>query len=555
MPLRPTLGILLLLISTGISLFADTTSETPEPFASLPRHLQPRASEFPLVPSDTDGETAHITTLTLNQKPEVFDSGHAFDAIRIRSPKQPGLDLIWAFSTPTAWRHWYILPATGAPKPGFKNWFNGDRAYAGLDGDIANPVTLQSLDAAYFEPDREYLIWFCQTRHTPDPAPLKLTLRFSPPPKDNQPWNLKTIEEALKLKTAPAAAQSDYFKSRGARILCDTDLFHPEDAASQMDHFLYTRRQTEFMKDGLYITIETSCPPCHGSPKLADIIRKHGAPDCVLTTAQYNATRTEDSGEPTEYDRHYYDYFVFETDPADREQHIRRVSSQYFDTTKARPAKAPDLTWADVTLVGTDFRLFYDHGREIARYIRWQTPEAKRISGETIPAAYQRTYDDGEPMEKLTYAHDGNWTYESYYRSGPVYRRCAYLDGKLEGGLTDYFENGGKRVQATYRQGKLHGRLQVWSEDSRVERDQYFVDGKPKKNAPCTGKPGRLKRSDRAAPLPTSVPINPIRPIHPICPIHPTDLTPARPRFSTPPMPRRHQPACCSLEHDLSPSG
>lgn len=472
-------GILLLLFFTGIRLFADTNAdETPEPFASLPRRLQPRAAEFPLVTADTNNDTATITTVVLNQKPEIFDTGHAFDAIRFRTPKQSGLDLVWAFSTPRNWRHWYILPASGEPKPGFKNWFNGDRAYAGLDGDLNNPVTLQSLDAAYFEPDREYLIWFCQTKHTPEPATLKLTLRFVPPPKDDESWDLKKMEEVLRLKAAPAAAQADYFKSRGARILRDTDLFHPNDAVGQIDHFLFTRRQTEFLKGGLYVTIESSCPPCHGAPLLADIIRKHGAPDCVLTASDQNATHSADTQEPARHDRHYFDFFVFETDPADIKQRVVSVSSQYFNTAEAKPSQPTASTWTDVKLVGTDFRLFYKDGREVTRYIRWETPNAKLVSGKVTPAHYTRTYEDGSPMEKLSCTDKGNWAYESYYRSGPVYRKCTYLDGKLDGGLTDYFENGAKRVQIHYRQGKPHGRLQVWTEEGTLKRDQSYVNGK-----------------------------------------------------------------------------
>jgi hypothetical protein len=480
---RPVVRLLLLLTVATISFFevasAATPDETPEPYASLPGRLQPRALEFPLVAADTNTDTATITTVVLNQKPEVFDSGHAFDAIRIRTPKQPGLDLVWAFSTAASWRHWYIIPASGEPKRGFKNWFDGDRAYIGFDGDLKKPITLQSLDAAYFEPDSEYLIWFCQTKHTPEPATLKITFRFVTPPKNDEPWGLKNMEETLKLEAAPVAAQAAYFKSRGANILRDQELFHPEDAASQMDHFLFTRRQTELLKGGYYITIETSCPPCHGKPLLADITRKYGPPDCVLTVGDQNAVRSKDSNESAEYDRHYYDFFVFETDPADVKQRVVRVSSQYFDTTTAKPDNPTGSTWADIKLIGTDFRFFYHNGQEVARYINWQMPGAKLVSGDPTLGDYTLTYDNGAPMEKLRYTGKGNWLYASYYKSGPLYRRCTYLDGKLEGTLTDYFENGSKRAQVNYRQGVLHGQFQVWGKDGLIERDQTYADGKP----------------------------------------------------------------------------
>lgn len=453
-------------------------AEVPEPFASIPGRLQPRAAEFPPVTADTAADTATVTTVILNQKTEIFATGHAFDAIRIRAPKQPGLDLIWAFSTPPDWRHWYIIPADGEPKPGFRNWINGDRAYAGFDGDLQNPVTLQSLGADYFEPDREYLIWFCQTKHTPEPAVLKLTLRFAPPPAGGK-WDIKSIEEALKLQSAPVAAQAGYFNSRGARILRDTELFHPDDAAGQMDHFLFTRRQTEFLKGGYYITIESSCPPCHGSPLLGDIVRKHGAPDCTLSVRDQNAIRADDSGEPARYDRHYFDFFVFETDPADARQRVVRVSSQYFNLADANPAKKTGGTWTDVKLLGADVRFFYRDGREVVRYVGWHSPESRLVSGEPRAAEYTTAYPDGAPMEKLVCTGKTDWTYESYYRSGPVYRTCSYVDGKPDGVLTDYFESGAKRAEVHYRHGKPHGRLRVWTEEGALERDQSYVDGRP----------------------------------------------------------------------------
>jgi hypothetical protein len=483
-PSRLLLGLLvgLFLCAGGPArLRAASSEETPEPYRSMPARLQARAAEFPLVSAATGDEPLVVTTITLNKAPELFDTGHAFDAVRFRAPERGGLDLIWAFTVPGAWRQWYILPVKGEPKPGFKNWINGDRAYVGFDGAHDNPVTLQTLDAAYFEPGREYLLWFCQAAHTPEPATLKLALRFAPARPADEPWNRESVETALKLETAPTAAQADYFASRGARVLLDPELFHPEDASSQMEHFLSTRRRTEFLKGGFFVTMEVRTPPCHGSPLLADIVRRHGEPDCVFTAAQQNAERRPGAGdyEPAEYDVHYYDHFAFETDPTDPERRVRRVSSQYFNAASARPPADARDTWTEVTLSGVEYRLFFHEGREVGRYRDWEERGARLVSGEIPAGVYRRSYDSGEPMEKLVHDGAGGWSHESYYLSGPLYRRAGYKDGKLHGPLVDLFEDGRERVSAAYEDGRIHGRLRVWEADGRLVRDQVFEHGAP----------------------------------------------------------------------------
>ncbi|MBC8009996.1 MAG: hypothetical protein H7067_07855 [Burkholderiales bacterium] len=466
-----------LFVASIACLRAASPEETPEPYRSMPARLQARAGEFPLVPVATGDEPLVVTTITLNKSPERFDTGHAFDAVRFRAPERGGLDLVWAFTAPATWRHWYILPVEGETKRGFENWINGDRAYVGFDGAQDNPVTLQTLAAAYFEPGREYLLWFCQTTHTPEPATLKLTLRFALARPADEPWERESVEKALKLETAPTATQAAYFASRGARVLLDAELFHPKDASSQMEHFLFTRRQTEFLKGGFFITVETACPPCHGAPLLADIVRRHGEPDCVLTAAQQNLDRTAEANDSPSYDRHHYDHFIFETDPADADKRVRRVSSQYFNANSARPADGARDTWTEVTLTGIEFRLFFREGREVGRYRHWGEPGAKLVSGAIPEGEYRRAYVSGEPMEKLVHDGAGGWAYESYHRSGPAYRRCGYKDGRLDGALTDFFEDGRERVSAGYAEGRIHGRLRVWEADGRLVRDQVFERG------------------------------------------------------------------------------
>lgn len=478
----------LLLVSLALlpALLAEPTpADTPEPYRSLPPRLQARRADFPEVPAPTDADALEIRTVPLNRAPEVFDNGQAFAAVRFRAPDKSGLDLVWAFSTPSEWRHWYIMPAEGeTSRRGFKNWLNGDRAYLGFDCSVKTPVTLQTLDADYFEPGREYLLWFSQNPHTPAPAELKLVLRFAPRPEAGNGWDRAAVEETLRLEAAPADAQAAYFSSRGARVLLDRKLFHPDDATSQMENFLFTRRQTEFARDGYYITVESTCPPCHSSPKLADIIARHGHPDLSLSAAQQTRLRRldgtkSDSAEPLR-DRHHFDYFVFETDPDDPSGAVIRVSSQFFDTSSAKPTTGEGSggTWTEATILGHAFRLFFKDGRETARYIDWDKPYATALSEAAPAGEYLRRYPSGEPMEKLVHDGSGAWTYESYYLTGPVYRRCSYVVDKLDGELADFFEDGRKKSEVHYRAGVLHGKLTQWAQDGRVLREQTFADGK-----------------------------------------------------------------------------
>ena len=450
--------------------------DVPEPYRSLLPRLQARATEFPLVAVGSGEKRTEVATITLTKTPVLFESGEAFDAIRFRAPAERGLDLVWAFTITETWMHWYIVPATGKPTAGFKNWLNGDRAYTKLGGSVKNPVILQTLAADALEPGREYLLWFSQKKHTPAPVTLKLKIHFAAPAQDKG-WDNEAIETVLQLKPAPALEQVAYFDSRGGRILTDPALFHPDDAESHVEHFLYTRRSTAAAGGGFYVTTEIACPPCRKTPKLSEIIARFGEPDCVLTAADYNAARGNGDGEPAVSDRSYYDYFVFETYPADPTGRVQRVSSQYFNTASGKPL-AGSLTWADLTMAAMDYKIFYKDGREIGRFVGWSTPDARLLRGKLPAGVYKTAYDNGAPQETMTYDGKGVWAYKSFYRAGPVYRTVSYNNGLLEGALTDFFEDGRTRAEASYEKGRLHGRLSVWTPDGTLARDQVFEHGR-----------------------------------------------------------------------------
>ncbi len=479
-PSRLPVRFVHILLAAGACLLASValsaeTPEIPEPYRSLPGKLQARAAEFPLVPV-TQGDTpARVGTILLNQRPEVFANNQAFDAVRFRTPKDPGLDLVWAFVAPQGWRHWYILPVEGTME-GFQNWLNADRAYAGFTFDSERPLTLQTLSADRLKPDTEYLIWFSQQNHVPDrDAPLQLALHFAPGKADHGDWDHEAVEQALGLVEAHATIQADFLRSRGARLLLNPDFFTADYAASRIKDCLDTRRSTQ-TSGGFYVTMQIIIPPCDSSPLLSEIVATHGEPNLVLPGAQRVLFEDKPDHETRATDLHYYDYFALEVNSSEPNPRVKRVVAQAFDTSAANAA-IDGPTWGDVPLPGIDLRIFYIDRREVARVGHWGAPDARLISGKIPAGTYTQTYPTGELMESLTHDGKSGWDYVSHYRSGPVYRRSTLKDFRWHGLLTDYHENGRPRAELPFENGLRHGTLKQWDEAGNLLGEREFKGG------------------------------------------------------------------------------
>lgn len=457
---------------------AEDTADIPEPYRSVPGRLQARATEFPLVPVTSGDQPLQIVAVALNERPEVFPNGQAFDAIRFRAPDRPNHDLVWAFVAPKAWLHWYILPVEGSMQ-GFRNWLDADRAYAGLELGADDALVLQTLSADRLKPGAEYLIWFSRQKHEPgEVARLRLALRFAPAKADGDEWDHEAVEKTLGLTMADARAQAAFLKSRGAEILLDPAFFTGDYATERIRDCLDSRRRTR-SAGGFYVTLQTMIPSCGSDPLLADIKAVHGEPDLVLPGVQRALFQSEPDDETRGTDLHYYDYFALEVDASAKRPRVLRVQSQAFDTSPVRPG-ADGHTWADVPLPGIDLRIFYVDRREVARIAFWGQPTARLISGNPPAGAYTRSYATGEPMETLACDGKGAWDYVSYYRSGPAYRRATLRDNAWHGLLTDYHENGRTKAEVSFRQGLRHGVLKLWDENGTLLREQTFEQGEPR---------------------------------------------------------------------------
>jgi hypothetical protein len=88
---------------------------------------------------------------------------------------------------------------------GFRNWIDADCLYQDLDsaGETARQRTFQSLDGDYFEPGREYILWFRKHENRPSQnRELRTVLAFAALPEDQKEWDSVLIEGALQLKRA-----------------------------------------------------------------------------------------------------------------------------------------------------------------------------------------------------------------------------------------------------------------------------------------------------------------------------------------------------------------
>jgi len=63
------------------------------------------------------------------------------------------------------------------------------------------------------------------------------------------------------------------------------------------------------------------------------------------------------------------------------------------------------------------------------------------------------------------------------YESGEKKIEGSYKDGKLDGKWTEWYENGQKRYKGTWKDGKPDGPFTVWYENGQKKEEGTFKDG------------------------------------------------------------------------------
>ena len=155
--------------------------------------LQSVAPRFREVPAAAEPGKPRWHKVTLNSR------GKKIDAVRFRVPEGEPRGMAWAFVPPANLAGWYILPASGEMKQGFRKFFRpGARQVLGAKAPPgAKQVLLQSLGADHLEPGGEYILWF--RFKDEKPAPLHLTIALPPAAEDADKFDEAKIIKTLGL--------------------------------------------------------------------------------------------------------------------------------------------------------------------------------------------------------------------------------------------------------------------------------------------------------------------------------------------------------------------
>ena len=439
-------------------------------------------------------EAGPVTVRTrLGESVSDAGEGEVYDGIRFTAPKDlKGKDFVWYFNAPTAWASWYIVPVKGDFEGGFQNWIDADCLYSELDQaeDKDRQRTLQSLEGSYFESGREYVLWFRRAdRDAGQNLEVRAVLAFAPLPADEKKWDADSIEDALKLKRATAADQVKFLNSRGGRAMLDKELFDPSDAKGRIDDVISAIRTTSRTRGGFFVTMEMACPPCKKSPKMEEVIARHGPPDCVITSAERMRVRKHGRDEPVDEEdenlvQHFYDYFAFETESGDSEGRVQRVRTHASNFGMlSTPEKG-----GHVRAVGMkNLNVFYQDRKEVGRmYFFMEGPKNPLVIQEPPVGKYEMNENS-----MLNYEGGGKWQWLSL-KGDKVVRRIPLENHMLHGMGEGFYDNGKPSFRAPYEKGQLHGEVIEMNDEGVVTSRRMFRDGKrieAEEGARSSGKP------------------------------------------------------------------
>ncbi|MFO1439301.1 MAG: hypothetical protein U1F81_13365 [Verrucomicrobiaceae bacterium] len=467
-------GRLLAVFFAGFSVTAALAEEemTKE---SMARGVRSNPTAYDEVRQPREG--AATARIKLGETVSEAREGWVFDGLRITAPKDmEGRDFVWYFNGPTEWGNWFIVPVSGEFDGGFKNWIDADILYREHDRaqEKDRQHVLQTLDGSYFEPGRDYFLWF---RRVDDDAAqnkeVRVVFDFVRKPAKQKEWDAEAIEKALGLKHAAAADQVAHLGSRGGRAMLDESLFDAADARGRIKDVLSHIRRTSRLSGGFFVTMEISCPPCQKTPKMADIQARHGPPDCVISSAEAKRVSDHAGGTPEEDDGkllHYYDYFAFETradDPEGRVHHVRTHASDF------GALRVPEKGLFVRQVEMKNLSVFFQDGKETGRMYYFLEGSKTPFVIKAPPAGRYALNDE----TVLEHEGGGKWQWLSL-NGTTVTRRVPMEENVMHGVSEGYYADGTLRFKAPYRRGRLHGEVVEMDESGKVTRKLQFRDGK-----------------------------------------------------------------------------
>ena len=87
-------------------------------------------------------------------------------------------------------------------------------------------------------------------------------------------------------------------------------------------------------------------------------------------------------------------------------------------------------------------------------------------------------YENGQLSQKGTYvAGKRHGPFEDYYKNGQLYSKSHLVDGKRDGPYERYAENGQLEVKGPYVAGEWHGLVESYHENGQLDTKYTYVDG------------------------------------------------------------------------------
>lgn len=435
-------------------------------------HLQTNPGAFDPITAGTQPIPFEVK---LGETTAVLDADNEFDGLRFTFPESAlGNDMIWYFNAPGSWSNWFIIPAIGDYERGFTDWLNANKVYQSYDVDKGDRLRVfQTLDANYFEPGKEYILWFRRKNKDSKPATVRGVIAFA---QNEDVWDISSLERSLKMKPQPIEAQVEVLKSRGGKVLLDKELFKRDYAVERINSVFISLRHTRNAGGGFFVTMEIAIPPCRTKTTITDIITKYGKPDFIRTSSELAQVMNHGGGKPPEQDEenvttYYYDYFGFEVDSTDPQKQVCRVVSQADNFAQLIPVDEQayfSQVWRK------NLTVFYENKVEVGRGYFFLEKDKEPLFIKEPPAGI---YKAGNTS--LEYKGKGQWVRKQFYDNGTTARVLRYEKHRMNGVYEGFNKDGTKSFVANYQDGLLHGDVTEYSQDGDV-RKSVFEHGKKK---------------------------------------------------------------------------
>ena len=397
--------------------------------------------------------------------------GVVYDGIRFTAPKDlKGKDFVIYINVPSSWYNRYLMPVSGDFDEGFRNWMNADCLYQDLDRaeEKDRQRNFHMLGGSFFKPGMEYVLWFRRAKNGDrQEGELRAVIAFVPQSADEIRFDTDSMESALKLKRASAADQVKFLNSRGGRAMLDKDLFDPLDAKDRIDDVIAGIRASFRGRVGLFVTEEKIFPLCKKSPKMSEVRARYGAPDCIISDAEWKRVLDYAGREPEEdvenMVQHFYDYFAFNTAADDPEAHVKRVRTHSSDFAISNEFKKGDFMW-QVPL--KNLTLFYHNRKEVGRMYFFMDQTEFRIEKERKPLVIQEPPVGKYKIDEasvLNYEGGGKWQWLTH-KGDKVVREFPLENHMLHGMGEGFHDNGKPSFLVPYLNGRANGEATLMNE-------------------------------------------------------------------------------------------